>query len=113
MDVPKAKVKLSFSVSMFLVVEATKSLKNLFLQCFDLVDKDWMSKSDPIVVLQERKRPEDPWTFVGRTELIKDNQNPVFKEKITLVVTDVIVVLFSLNFDVAESPGSTETLFCG
>ncbi len=54
-------------------------------QCFDLVDKDWLSKSDPIVILQEKKKPEDPWTFVGRTEMIKDNHNPSFNEKITLV----------------------------
>jgi hypothetical protein len=56
-------------------------------QCFDLVDKDWLSKSDPVVIVQESKKPEGPWTLVGRTELIKDNQNPVFTEKI-MMVTD-------------------------
>jgi hypothetical protein len=55
------------------------------VQCFDLVDKDWLSKSDPIIIVQERKRPEDQWVFIGRTEYIKDNQNPVFRDKIILV----------------------------
>jgi hypothetical protein len=50
-----------------------------------LVDKDWLSKSDPIVILQEKKKPQDPWTFIGRTELIKDSTSPAFKEKISLV----------------------------
>ena len=57
------------------------------MQCFDLVDKDWLSKSDPIVVVQEKKRPEDQWTLIGRTEMIKDNQNPEFKQKVILVMS--------------------------
>jgi hypothetical protein len=44
-----------------------------------------MSKSDPIIILQEKKKPQDPWTFIGRTEMLKDNPNPAFEEKITLV----------------------------
>lgn len=49
------------------------------------MDKDWLSKSDPIIILLERKKQSDEWTFIGRTELLKDNQNPSFNEKITLV----------------------------
>jgi hypothetical protein len=55
------------------------------MQCFDLVDKDLLSKSDPIVIVQERKKPQDPWTFIGRTELLKNNASPAFQDKITLV----------------------------
>jgi hypothetical protein len=58
-----------------------------------LVDKDWLSKSDPIVILQEKKKPEDPWTFIGRTELIRGNQNPDFQEKIVLVCTSIFLSL--------------------
>jgi hypothetical protein len=89
MDVPKAKVKLTFSVRCCLNSTSTVGYfyltKNILLQCFDLVDKDWLSKSDPIVILQEKKKPQDPWTFIGRTEMLKDNTSPAFQDKITLV----------------------------
>ncbi len=92
MDVPKSRVKLSFKVlspvhctSLCRLVGVHLTCFFFVFQCFDLVDKDLLSKSDPIVILQEKKKPEDPWTFVGRTEYIKDNQNPSFDEKITLV----------------------------
>jgi hypothetical protein len=54
-------------------------------QCFDLVDKDWFSKSDPIVILYEKKALSDEWTFIGRTEPLKNDLNPSFSRKITLV----------------------------
>ena len=59
------------------------------MQCFDLVDKDWMSKSDPIVILQEKKKLTDPWTFIGRTEFLRDSTSPAFQEKISLVGSSV------------------------
>ena len=85
--VPKSRVKLSFQVLSACFGSGVISYTDLkrCLQCFNLVDKDWLSKSDPIVILQERKRPEDPWAFVGRTEMIKDCLSPVFKEKIVMV----------------------------
>ncbi len=48
-------------------------------------DISWLAKCDPIVILQEKKEPEDPWTFIGRTELVKDERSPSYKEKISLV----------------------------
>jgi hypothetical protein len=50
-----------------------------------LIDKDWLSKSDPIVIVQMKEKPQDPWTFVDRTEMMKDCTTPAFKDKLFLV----------------------------
>ena len=89
MDVPKSKVKLSFKVCVreYHMYQSWTFFYDFDFcrQCFDLVDKDWLSKSDPIVILLEKKSPSDEWTFIGRTEPLKNNLNPSFNEKITLV----------------------------
>ena len=52
------------------------------------MNKDWLSKSDPIVVLMEKKSRDQPgWTFIGRTEPVKNDLNPSFHEKIFIVVS--------------------------
>eukprot|EP00004_Rigifila_ramosa_P020703 TRINITY_DN540_c0_g1_i1.p1 TRINITY_DN540_c0_g1~~TRINITY_DN540_c0_g1_i1.p1 ORF type:complete len:566 (-),score=171.68 TRINITY_DN540_c0_g1_i1:15-1691(-) len=50
--------------------------------CRELVNMDLMSKSDPMIVVS-LKDAKDKWQEIGRTEMIKDNLNPVFQRQVT------------------------------
>lgn len=50
----------------------------LFISCRNLKDKDVFSKSDPFAIL--RKKNQQYWVDLGRTETIDDNSNPNFQK---------------------------------
>ena len=60
--------------------EDCTSLVEISISCKDLIRKDVLSKSDPFCVLylQEGRSYRE----LGRTEMIKDNQNPIFQKTI-------------------------------
>jgi len=51
----------------------------LYLSCKNLRDTDWISKSDPFIVVFEGSRQ------IGRTETIKDDLNPDFSKPIRML----------------------------
>lgn len=56
----------------------------LSISCTDLIDKDVMSKSDPICIVKGLDEATNKWQELGRTERIKNNLNPDFIKKIAL-----------------------------
>lgn len=56
----------------------------LSISCENLIGKDFMSKSDPFVVLFMQKPKSNQWYEVDRTEEIQDNHNPIFVKKFNL-----------------------------
>lgn len=61
---------------------------NLTFRCSDLKQMDWMSASDPMIVVFElHPQPNNAAPLpreVGRTEMIMNSNNPVFQKTITL-----------------------------
>jgi len=53
----------------------------LFISCKDLPSKDVLSKSDPFAVLSIKDVATGRLNELGRTETIKNNENPTFKKQ--------------------------------
>lgn len=51
----------------------------LSIRCKNLIDADYLSKSDPMVVVDQKQ--DGGWLELGRTEVIWDNLNPEFQKK--------------------------------
>jgi len=51
----------------------------LSVRCRNLIDADFLSKSDPMVVVEQRVGAS--WLELGRTEVVWDNLNPEFQKK--------------------------------
>ena len=60
--------------------EDCTSLVEISISCKDLIKKDLLSKSDPFCILYLKEGSS--YRELGRTEMIKDNQNPVFQKTI-------------------------------
>lgn len=56
----------------------------LSISCSNLLNKDVTSKSDPICAVQGYEESSKSWYELGRTERIKNDENPVFSTKISL-----------------------------
>lgn len=54
----------------------------LSIRCANLINADFMSKSDPMVVLEQKQ--DTGWLELGRTETVWDNLNPEFQKKFSL-----------------------------
>ena len=54
------------------------------MQCNNLVNKDLLGKSDPIVIVDITDVKSGVTTRAGMTECIKNNLNPVFEKKIDI-----------------------------
>eukprot|EP00127_Corallochytrium_limacisporum_P005789 Clim_evm7s211 gene=Clim_evmTU7s211 len=57
----------------------------LTFSCEKLLDKDTLSKSDPQVIVYEKRtgpQGQESWKELGRTEMVKDNLNPEFKKEV-------------------------------
>ena len=61
-----------------------------------------MLKSDPLIVVFEKKGLQTGWSFVGRTELIKNELEPEFKRKIDVVTLEYLPNDFFFVFVVLE-----------
>lgn len=72
----------------------------LFICCRDLLNKDTFSKSDPFVVLFQQNIKTGAYYEVGRTETMKDNLNPSFKQ--TIKMDYFFEELQNLRFDVYD-----------
>ncbi|CAL8114916.1 unnamed protein product [Orchesella dallaii] len=63
---------------------APTSSVEISISCRNLLDKDILSKSDPMCVVYHKPRGTDHWVELLRTETIKDTLNPDFERKITM-----------------------------
>ena len=54
----------------------------LSVRCKNLVDADYLSKSDPMVVVEQQV--SGGWHELGRTEVIWDNLEPEFQKKFVI-----------------------------
>lgn len=52
----------------------------LFISARALKDLDVFSKSDPYVKVYFKKAPNQPWTFLGKTETVDNCLNPNFQK---------------------------------
>ena len=82
----------------------------LFISCRSLKNMDFLSKSDPVVILYE-KSSNDRWTEKGRTEMISDNLNPNFSK--TFVVDYIFEKQQHIKFEVIDIDGPNEFDFIG
>ena len=60
-------------------------LFEMAIECRDLADLDELSGSDPMCVLSQRATTHGPWYEAGRSEVIQNDRNPVFKKRFQLV----------------------------
>ncbi|CAD8066081.1 unnamed protein product [Paramecium sonneborni] len=79
----------------------------LHLACRQLKDKDTFSKSDPQVLVFEKKFRNNcldhQWSLIGKTEIVKNNLNPNFQ---TSIILDYIFeVKQPLKFEVRDVDG--------
>ena len=51
------------------------------LSCTNLINMDFFSKSDPMIVVSMKNKNTNRWQELGRTETIDDNLNPEFVKK--------------------------------
>lgn len=54
----------------------------LYFSCRNLVNLDYMSKSDPTIKIYECNSKSDNWYIKDKTETIKDNLNPDFVKSV-------------------------------
>lgn len=79
-------------------MEYKDSLKlALYFSCYNLKDEDQLTKSDPIIKVY--KIQSNSSEFIGKTEVVQNNLNPVFKTKIDvlyepLLKQDLKIVVF-------------------
>ena len=52
------------------------------IRCENLINADFLSKSDPMVVVDQKQ--DTGWLEFGRTETVWDNLNPEFQKKFIL-----------------------------
>ena len=60
----------------------TTSSLELSLRCQDLPKSDLFSKSDPMAVVYVRQSPSSSWVEAGRTEVLKDEHQPKWANKV-------------------------------
>mmetsp|Transcript_46909 Transcript_46909/g.114263 ORF Transcript_46909/g.114263 Transcript_46909/m.114263 type:complete len:557 (+) Transcript_46909:148-1818(+) len=63
-----------------------KSRVRFIIKCKDLVNKDLLSKSDPMVIVNLEGKGGN-FSYIGQTEWIQDNVNPEFQTKIEMDYT--------------------------
>lgn len=81
-----------------------KEQLELFIRCFNLIDTDVMSKSDPYVEVSIQNRG-GPKQKVGQTETIRDNLNPAFQK--TILVDYYFEMQQTLHFEVRDQDESS------
>ena len=59
--------------------ERTGSKIEIFIRCSQLVNLDYLTKSDPLCVLYTKH--EELWSECGRTEVINDTLDPQVNER--------------------------------
>ena len=82
----------------------------IHIACRDLLNKDVLSKSDPMVVvyIEVRSEKSKTWQEAGRTEVVQNNLNPDFTKAITL--NYYFEELQKLKFEVYDSDSSSQKL---
>ncbi|CAK8696200.1 unnamed protein product [Clavelina lepadiformis] len=79
----------------------------LRVSCANLLDKDVMSKSDPLCALYVQKK-DGKWFELGRTEMILNNLNPRFAK--TFVIDYYFEEVQKLKFAVFDIDNATQSL---
>ncbi|CAK8696201.1 unnamed protein product [Clavelina lepadiformis] len=79
----------------------------LRVSCANLLDKDVMSKSDPLCALYVQKK-DGKWFELGRTEVILNNLNPRFAK--TFVIDYYFEEVQKLKFAVFDIDNATQSL---
>ena len=66
--------------------EMPTSTVEVSIRCSDLIDRDIMSKSDPLCAVFQKigNNKNVKWMEVGRTEVISDSLNPQWAKKFVL-----------------------------
>jgi len=85
---------------------ACHSKVELRISCKKLLDKDVLSKSDPLCVLFEMRGGR--WTEVGRTERISNNLNPNFSR--CIVIDYMFEQVQKIKFSVYDIDSDTQKL---
>ena len=92
------------------IKEELVSKLQIHLSCTKLKDKDYLSKSDPMVIVfvEVLKGDQRIWKEYDRTECIKNNLNPIFIKSI--VIEYYFEVYQRLKFEVYDKDSSSDVL---
>ena len=90
--------------------EMPTSTVEVSIRCADLIDRDIMSKSDPLCAVFQKigNNKNAKWIEVGRTEVINDSLNPQWAKKFVLSYN--FEVRQMLKFEVYDSDSSSNSL---
>ncbi|XP_065837978.1 copine-5-like [Oscarella lobularis] len=86
--------------------ERTGSKIEIFIRCSQLVNLDYLTKSDPLCVLYTKH--EELWSECGRTEVINDTLDPQFST--TFIVDYYLDELQPLKFEVYDVDSNSADL---
>eukprot|EP00285_Hemiselmis_virescens_P009449 CAMPEP_0173381032 /NCGR_PEP_ID=MMETSP1356-20130122/3539_1 /TAXON_ID=77927 ORGANISM="Hemiselmis virescens, Strain PCC157" /NCGR_SAMPLE_ID=MMETSP1356 /ASSEMBLY_ACC=CAM_ASM_000847 /LENGTH=552 /DNA_ID=CAMNT_0014334769 /DNA_START=39 /DNA_END=1697 /DNA_ORIENTATION=+ len=64
-----------------------KSRVKFTIKCTKLVNKDTLSKSDPMVIVNVKNGNNTEYEYVGQTEWVRNNLNPTFQHRIEMDYT--------------------------
>ena len=94
----------------YTINEALVSKLQIHLSCAKLKDKDFLSKSDPMVIVfvEVPKGDKRVWKEYDRTECIKNDLNPTFIKSI--VIEYYFEVYQRLKFEVYDKDSSSDVL---
>jgi len=90
--------------------EMPTSTVEVSIRCSDLIDRDIMSKSDPLCAVFQKigNNKNAKWMEIGRTEVISDSLNPQWAKKFVLSYN--FEVRQMLKFEVYDSDSSSNSL---
>jgi len=94
----------------YIIKEALVSKLEIHLSCANLKDKDYLSKSDPMVVafVEIPKADKRIWQEYDRTETVKNDLNPVFIKPI--IIEYYFEVYQRLKFEVYDKDSTSTVL---
>ena len=68
----------------------------LYFSCRNLINLDYLSKSDPTIKVYESNSKSNNWYFKSQTETIQDNLNPDFAKSVRV---DYIFEVLFIDFN--------------
>jgi len=92
-------------------IDVPTSTVEISVRCTDLIDRDVMSKSDPLCVVFQKmgnSAAKSKWYEIGRTEMISDNLSPQWEKK--FILTYNFEVRQMLKFEIYDSDSTSSSL---